>query len=104
MMWAYLAGLLVSLGGLAALDWRFKLALWHDRRRTMLTLGASVLLFMVWDMLAITLGIFKHGASRFALPVTLFPEFPIEEIFFLVLLCYTTLLLFRGAQRACTRI
>ncbi len=104
MMWAYLLGLLVSLAGLAVLDWRFKLAFWCDAHRTRRTLLYGVLTFIVWDVLGIALGIFKHGQSPFALPFVLFPEFPLEEIFFLGLLCYTTLILFRGAIRLCSRI
>ena len=103
MMWLYLSALLVSLAGLLVLDWRFKLAFWFDRKRTSLTLLCGTIVFIIWDILGIVLGIFKHGSSPYALPLTLLPEFPLEEIFFLVLLCYTTLILFRGAQKLCSR-
>lgn len=103
MMWTYLLALVASLGCLALIDWRFRLAFWHDAHRTSLTILYGVMIFVAWDIMGIVLGIFKHGASPFALSFTLFPEFPLEEIFFLLLLCYSTLILFRGAQRLCSR-
>lgn len=98
-MWLYFASLLLSLAGLALLDWRYKLAFWYDRRRTAWTLGACVGIFLIWDLLGIGLGIFRHGDSPYALPFTLVPHFPIEELFFLVLLCYTTLLIYLGMKK-----
>jgi lycopene cyclase domain-containing protein len=95
-MFAYLAGLLVSIAGLALLDRRFTLAFWFNAKRTSFTLGSAVAIFLVWDVLGITLGIFKHGMSPFSLPFTIAPEFPIEEILFLFLLCYSALLIYRG--------
>lgn len=94
----YLIGLLVSIAGLATLDWRYKLAFWHDRRRTVFTLALCVGVFIVWDIFGIALGIFMHGNSELSLPIRLLPEFPIEELFFLILLCYTTLIVYRGAS------
>lgn len=94
--WTYLAGLLFSISGLAILDWRYRLAFWYDARRTGLTLGCAVGLFIVWDIIGIAVGIFLHGNSPLTLPYRLFPEFPVEELFFLMLLCYVTLILYRG--------
>lgn len=95
----YLASLLFGIGGMAVIDWRYKLAYWHDRRRTVLTILASIIVFIVWDLLGIALGIFFHGGSSLTLPVRLVPEFPIEELFFLLLLCYTTLVTYQGMVR-----
>lgn len=99
MEWLYLISLVVSVGCLALLDWRYKLAIWFDRRRALITLFIGVLVFIIWDLLGIQLGIFFHGNSQFSLPLRLLPEFPIEEIFFLILLCYCTLLIYRGAEK-----
>lgn len=99
MQWFYLVGLLVGIGGLTILDYRFKLAFWHNARRTLYTLISGVGVFVVWDALGITLGIFLHGNSPYNLPFTIAPEFPIEELFFLWLLCYTALIIYRGVQR-----
>lgn len=95
----YLLCLLVSLAGLAILDWRFKLAFWLDAPRTTKTTGVLLAIFVAWDALGIGLGIFLHGGSRYTLPYRLAPEFPVEEIVFLLLLCYTTLLLLQGAKK-----
>ena len=94
--WFYLLALCVSIGGLVLLDWRYKLAFWHDARRTALTVGIAMAVFIVWDLIGIGLGIFFKGHGAYMLPVELLPEFPIEELFFLFLLCYVTLLIFRG--------
>ena len=103
MMFTYLAALMISLCGLAIIDYRLKLAFWHDAKRSAKTIVIAVGVFITWDLLGIGLGIFIHGSSQLALPFEILPEFPIEEILFLVLLCYTTLLLYRGAERVCSR-
>lgn len=95
----YLAGLLFGIAGMAMIDWRHKLAFWYDRRRTVVTLAACIGVFIVWDLLGIALGIFFHGGSDLSLPIRLLPEFPIEELFFLLLLCYCTLVIYQGASR-----
>lgn len=97
--WSYLFCLIVSLAGTATLDWRYGLAYWQDRRRTLATMAIGVAVFFAWDLTAIGLGIFKHGTSIYALPLTILPEFPIEELFFLLLLCYCTLVMYRGGAR-----
>ncbi len=104
MEFAYLGGILVGIAGMAIIDWRYKLAFWHSPRRTSATLLTALAIFILWDFFGISLGIFKHGGSPYSLPVTLFPEFPIEEIFFLFLICYTTLVIFNGVTKWRSRI
>jgi uncharacterized YccA/Bax inhibitor family protein len=58
MRFAYLGALLLSLGGLALLDRRFRLAFWSDPRRTALALGIGVAAFLLWDVVGLVLGIF----------------------------------------------
>ena len=87
MQWIYLVALMVSVTGLATIDWRYKVAFWYDAKRTILTIATAVVIFVIWDVLGIALGIFFHGGSQYSLPFRLMPEFPIEELFFLVLLC-----------------
>ena len=96
--WFYLIALLVSIGGIALIDRRFKLAFWKDSKRTSMTLAISIVLFIIWDILGISLGIFFDGASTYMLPVRLAPHFPIEEIFFLFLLTYVTLVIYNGIK------
>ncbi|MFF2620608.1 lycopene cyclase domain-containing protein [Oerskovia jenensis] len=92
---AYLAALLVSLGGLAVLDRRFRLAFWADPARTTITLVVGVLFFLAWDVAGLALGIFARGDSPHMTGLQLAPELPVEEAVFLTLLCYNTLLVWR---------
>lgn len=96
---SYLAFLLVGICGMAVIDWRYKLAYWHDRKRTLQTLAIAVAIFVVWDLLGIALGIFFHGGSQLTLPLRLLPEFPVEELFFLTLLCYSALVVYQGVRK-----
>ena len=99
MAFAYLGGLLFSILCLAIIDWRYKIAFFNQPKRTALTLLVAIGLFIIWDFLGIRLGIFFHGGSSFTLPLRLAPEFPLEEIFFLLLLTYVTLLIYLAVQR-----
>ena len=98
MQWFYLIGLLIGITGLLIIDRRWKLAFWLDAKRTIATLGTAIAVFVLWDFLGIFLGIFYHGESKFSLPYTLAPEFPIEEIVFLFLLSYSALIIYQGVQ------
>jgi lycopene cyclase domain-containing protein len=89
----YLIALLVSLAGLTTLDWRHKLAFFGERKRALLTLAVPYMTFVAWDTLGIAFHIFFRGNTSHLTGITLFPEFPIEELFFLGVLCYTALLL-----------
>jgi lycopene cyclase domain-containing protein len=95
MRFAYLGALLLSLGGLALLDRRFRLAFWSDPRRAALTVGTGVVGFLLWDGIGLVLGIFARGDSPHMTGLLLAPELPVEEAFFLALLCYTALLAWR---------
>lgn len=96
---AYLVGLLVSLAGLGLLDWRYRVALFADVRRTLATVGIGVAMFLVWDLAGVGLGIFFRGDSRYLTGVQVAPEVPLEEVFFLTLLVYQTLLLWLALSR-----
>ena len=95
----YLIGLVVAISCLALIDYRFKLAFFFDKKRTVATLSTAIALFVVWDVLGIWLGIFFHGGSTLTLPFRIIPEFPIEELFFLLLLTYTTLVAYRFLEK-----
>jgi lycopene cyclase domain-containing protein len=100
---AYLSLLLVSIAGLATLDHRFKLAFFFNRIRTIRTLAASIVLFVIWDILGISLGIFFIGSEKYLTGITILPNLPLEELFFLFVLTYSALLLFRGSEKLCSR-
>jgi lycopene cyclase domain-containing protein len=95
----YLFGLLIAIAGLLVIDARFALAFWHDRVRTIMVMVVGMGVFIVWDVLGIGFGIFLHGSSLYSLPFVIAPQFPVEEIFFLFVLNYTTLLLYRGFRK-----
>ncbi len=96
---AYLAALLVSLGCLALCDHRWRLAFFHDPRRAAWTVGIGVVAFLLWDVAGLLLGIFARGDSPHMTGLLLAPELPVEEAFFLTLLCYVSLLAWRGLER-----
>lgn len=95
MQFAYLAAILFGFTGMGLLDWRYRLAFFHDARRAAVTLAIGVMIFIIWDVLGISLGIFFSGKSAYMSGIYLAPEFPIEELFFLTFLCYFTLVVYR---------
>lgn len=97
--WMYLTALLISIGGLTTLDWRYCLALFVETRRTVLTLAIAVAFFLVWDLIGTGLGIFFIGDGPYQSGLVIAPEVPLEEVFFLILLTYQTLLLWRAFSR-----
>ncbi len=99
MTFAYLGALLFSLVGLILIDLKFKLAFFGKAKRSAITLAIPYVLFVIWDLAGIAAGIFFRGASTHTLGIMLFPEFPIEEAFFLGVLCYTALILTAGLAR-----
>ncbi|MFK3670234.1 lycopene cyclase domain-containing protein [Leifsonia aquatica] len=94
----YLGALLVSLAAMVLLDRRFRLVFWRDARRAGITLAIGLLFFLAWDAAGIALGIFARGVSRFMTGIEVAPELPLEEIFFLLFLCYLTLVLVFGGR------
>ena len=97
---AYLGALIVSLGGLAALDRRFRLAFWVNWRLSAACVGLGVLGFLAWDLAGLGLGIFARGDSPHMTGLQLAPELPVEEAFFLALLSYVGLLAWRWFDRS----
>ena len=96
---AYLAAILFSTFGMGVLDKRFALAMFHDARRTIITIAIGVAVFIAWDVLGIAMGIFFSGSSPYTTGLYLGPEFPVEELFFLTFLCYFTLITYRLVER-----
>lgn len=99
MSFVYLGLLLFSLTGLALLDWRFKLAFAVSARRAALAVLLPATYLLIWDAVGIGLGIFFIGKTTMLTGVLLAPEMPLEEPFFLLLLCYTTLIVFRAVEK-----
>lgn len=95
----YLLALLISIGGVALLDRRFRLALWRDRRTTVLASLIGTAFFLAWDAVGIVTGVFVKGDSSLLIGLDLAPHLPVEEPVFLLFLCYQALVL-AGAARA----
>jgi lycopene cyclase domain-containing protein len=89
---SYLAILLISLVGCYLLDRTHKLAFTANPKRAFWSLVPAFVVFVIWDIAGISLGIFFRGNNTLLTGIQLFPEFPIEEIFFLMLLCYSSLI------------
>jgi len=90
----YLAALLVSLTGMVVLDRRFLLFFWRDARRAGIVLAVGVLFLLAWDFAGVGGGIFFRGETSFMTGLQIAPEIPLEEVFFLTLLCYLTMNLY----------
>jgi lycopene cyclase domain-containing protein len=91
----YLAALLVSLAGLASLDFRYKLAFFHNWLRTAATLLVALIAYLIWDLIGVSGGVFFEGKNNLMLGINLLPQIPLEEPIFLILLSYTILLVYR---------
>lgn len=94
----YLVALLVSITGMVVLDRRFTLFFWAAPLRAGLVLAVGVAFFLVWDVAGITTGIFFRGNPELLTGILLAPELPLEELFFLILLGYTTMNAYRALE------
>ena len=99
MSFLYLAALLISLAGLATLDYRFKLGFRANAKRASLTIAVPYVLFLAWDYLGIQFRVFARGHSPYMLGIEIVPNFPLEELLFLGVLCYTGLLITAALAR-----
>lgn len=99
----YLFAILVSTAGVALIDWRFRLAFWVARGRTLATVAIGVVFFLAWDAAGILTGVFVKGDSPLYTGVVLAPELPLEEVFFLAFLCYLALVCASAGMRALAR-
>jgi lycopene cyclase domain-containing protein len=95
----YLATLLLALAGMVAVDRRWRLVLWSDPRRAVLVLAAGMVLFLAWDLVAVHHGFYRRGGTSLMTGVEVADEVPLEEVFFVLFLCYVTLVLHRLLYR-----
>jgi lycopene cyclase domain-containing protein len=92
----YLTALVVSVLGLGLLDFKHDLALKRYPLPTLLSVGIGVMVFLIWDLVGIHFGIFFRGDAEHLTGITLAPELPLEEVFFLILLSYNALLAYQS--------
>ena len=94
----YLGALLVSLAGMVVLDLRFRLFFAVAPVRAAIVLAIGIAFFLAWDLAGIGAGVFFRGNPGLLSGVLIAPELPLEEVFFLALLCYLTMNLYRGLR------
>lgn len=99
MTFAYLGALALSLVGMGLIDFKHRLALFASPIKTLIAVGVPVILLLGIDLIGIALGIFFRGQTEFLSGILLAPELPVEEVFFLTLLCYTTLVAYLFAKQ-----
>ncbi|MBP3976034.1 lycopene cyclase domain-containing protein [Microbacterium sp. BLY] len=99
----YLTALLISLGCMLLLDWRFRLFFWRDPVTATIVTVVGLAFFLAWDVAGIAAGIFFRGEAAIATGIVLAPELPLEEPIFLVFLVVCTMVLYGGAVRLLTR-
>lgn len=95
----YLIFLLVSLGCMLLLDWRFRLFFWRDPWAATIVTVTGLVFFLVWDAVGIATGIFIRGDAAIATGIVLAPEMPLEEPVFLLFLTVCTMIVYSGAVR-----
>ena len=100
--WSYLAALLLALACIALVDHRWRLVLWSDPRRGAVVLVAGVVFFLAWDLLAVHFGFYRRSGSHLMTGLQIAPEVPVEELFFVLFLCYVTLVLHTLVDRLVT--
>ncbi len=95
----YLGVLLLSLAGMATLDWRYRLFFWEQPVCASVVVAMGMAFFLSWDVTGIRLGIFYRGETDIMTGLMIAPELPLEEAFFLAFLCYLTMILYTGLSR-----
>ena len=92
----YGLSLLGAIFCLGLIDYKHKYAWFKDRRRTLVTIIPAVVMFVLWDVAGIRLHVFASHSDTYRSGLLLGPNFPVEEIFFLTLLTYTALIIWRS--------
>lgn len=96
MKYYYAISLLLTICSFLFIDARYRLVFFYKPKRAVKTILTAVIFFLAWDIAGVRLGIFYPGDSRYAVSITVLPGVPVEELFFLTLLSYLTLLIWRG--------
>jgi len=100
MSFAYLGALLFAILGTGLLDWRHRLAFFGGAAlRSGVIVVLAVAFFLVWDIVGIREGIFFRGSGPWMTGILVGPELPVEEVFFLILLAYSTLVSYLLASK-----
>lgn len=95
----YLLAILVSFVGILLIDLRAGLVVRRAPWRALAATGIGVAFFLAWDAVGILTGVFVKGDSPLYAGVTIAPELPLEEVFFLAFLCYLALVAWAAGRR-----
>jgi len=99
----YLGLLLIGIGCMLALDWRFRLYFWRNARAASAVTGIALAVLLLADLAGISLGLFVRGESSFATGLVLAPHLPVEEPVFLAFMVLTTAVAYTGALDVMSR-
>lgn len=87
----YLLMLLISLAGLTLADWRYHLVFFDKPKAAIKTVIGTMTILLIGDLIGIEWRVFSTNPAYVSGLYLGSPNLPIEEIFFLFLLCYATL-------------
>lgn len=99
----YLLAIVISGAGIATIDARWRLAAWRRPLATIVAVAVGVAFFLAWDAVGILTGVFFQGDSPLFIGVSVAPELPLEELFFLTFLSYLAVVLYTAALRLIAR-
>lgn len=91
----YVIILILSIGGLLLADRRLRLAFWHNKIASTKAVGYTMLLLLIFDVAGVINKIFSTNQDYVVRINIISPNIPIEEIIFLFMLCYVTLILYQ---------
>ncbi len=95
----YVIILILSIGGLLLADRRLRLAFWHNKIASTKAVGYTMLLLLIFDVAGVINKIFSTNQDYVVRINIISPNIPIEEIIFLFMLCYVTLILYQLVGR-----
>jgi len=87
----YLLSIVGSMFCMGMVDRHWRLFLFARPARALVVLAVGIVLFLVWDLLAIGLELYRRGESEVMTGIELAPELPLEELFFIAFLSYITM-------------
>jgi lycopene cyclase domain-containing protein len=88
--WLYLLSVVGAGFCMGLVDHRWRLFLFRRPRVALLALVVGFVFFLVWDVAAIEVGVYSRGESPAMTGIEVAHELPLEELFFIVFLCYVT--------------
>jgi len=88
--WLYLASVIGAGFCMGLVDHRWRLFAFRDPRVAVVVLVVGFVFFLGWDLVALEIGVYGRGESPAMTGIELAPHLPLEELFFIVFLCYVT--------------